>query len=180
MLLAAWLLGEQEKGEWLVSSILASFSSYHTPRAKAVAGQAPDEVEVTAWRTAADRCPLDDPSPFMHMCLHAAPISICCFPLWLWPCQWHKSHNLQPRQQKLEHVGVAVLTAIAIWDAQSAVECRFARLMLFAGMEQEAALVPIFAALEEKLQALYTRPYLAQGSAEKALLMLDSLLQVCF
>ena len=68
MLLAAWLLGEKEKGEWLVSSILASFSGFHSPRPKAVAGQAPDEVEVTAWRTAADRCPLDNPSSFLHVC----------------------------------------------------------------------------------------------------------------
>ena len=51
--------------------------------------------------------------------------------------------------------------------------------MLFAGPEQEAALGPMFDSLEEKLQALYTRPYLALGSAEKALLMLDSLMQVC-
>ena len=55
MLLAAWLLGEREEGEWLISSILACFSGYHSPRAKAVTSQAPDEVEVTAWRTAADR-----------------------------------------------------------------------------------------------------------------------------
>jgi len=37
----------------------------------------------------------------------------------------------------------------------------------------------MFASLEEKLQSLYTRPYLAQGSAERSLLMLNALLEVC-
>ncbi len=50
--------------------------------------------------------------------------------------------------------------------------------MLFAGPEQEEQLAPMFACLEEKLQSLHTRPYLAQGSAERALLLLNALLEV--
>jgi hypothetical protein len=51
--------------------------------------------------------------------------------------------------------------------------------MLFMSGRQEAEMEPLFGSLEEKLRSVYTRPYLAQGSAERALLMLNALLEVC-
>lgn len=40
-------------------------------------------------------------------------------------------------------------------------------------------LEPAFGALQERIRQLYHRPYLAKGAAERALLTLKALLEVC-
>jgi hypothetical protein len=55
--LAAWLQGEHQDGEWLAKSVLASFSDFFAPRSRGVANLPADDLEVTAWKSATDRCP---------------------------------------------------------------------------------------------------------------------------
>ena len=50
--------------------------------------------------------------------------------------------------------------------------------MMFVDSRTEAAADRVFSQLEEKLQAIYRRPYLPQGSVERCLLMLHALLEV--
>ena len=57
---------------------------------------------------------------------------------------------------------------------------RFARWMIFIDSHTEAAADKVISLLEEKLLAIYRRPYLPQGSVERCLLMLKALLKVHF
>ena len=56
--------------------------------------------------------------------------------------------------------------------------CRLSRLLLTANETTGGLLEEEFSLLEERLQELYHRPYLAKGSAERALILLKALLQV--
>ena len=50
--------------------------------------------------------------------------------------------------------------------------------MLFVGNQTEGQADEVFNALGEKLQAIYRRPYLPQGVAERCLLLVRALLEV--
>ena len=52
--------------------------------------------------------------------------------------------------------------------------------MIFVDSHTEIAADRVFSLLEEKLQAIYRRPYLPQGSVERCLLMLYALLEVFY
>ena len=56
--------------------------------------------------------------------------------------------------------------------------CRLSRLLLIANETTGGLLEDKFSFLEDRLQELYHRPYLAKGSAERALILLKALLQV--
>ena len=104
--------------------------------------------------------------------------------------QWHR------RRQNLildQVMGSVLLTIFAAhyyftvlsnriqscWMMESCVHsCRFARLILFADAHSTRPAEKALAQLEEKLQAIYRRPYLPQGAVERCLLMLNALLQV--
>lgn len=56
---------------------------------------------------------------------------------------------------------------------------RIARWLLFVDSQTEEAVENVMLALEDKLLAIYRRPYLPQGSVERSLLLLSHLLEVC-
>lgn len=72
--------------------------------------------------------------------------------------------------------GTPVLAAeVGTWVEQAE---RWARLMAVAAGAEGASKEAIFAGLEARLQALYARPYLPRGAAERTLALLRALLQV--
>ena len=56
--------------------------------------------------------------------------------------------------------------------------CRLSRLLLIANEDAGRLLEEEVCLLEDRVQELYHRPYLAKGSAERALILLKALLQV--
>ena len=78
------------------------------------------------------------------------------------------------------HANCSSLTGVLfpqLPDKRLICACRLARLMMFSGRSSQAV-DGLFEELSDKLSMLYTRPYLAQGAAERVLLLLQALLEV--
>lgn len=170
-LVAGWLnadSGSQE--EWYDCGLTEAFRAYFQPRGPTSANSPAIAPEIQAWQSAAERY-----FAFIHTWFcHGFPDFWVEMVISTWiDLSEHLLLRLHANCSSLIGVPFFFLSP----DKRLICACRLARLMMFSGRSSQAV-DGLFEELSDKLSMLYTRPYLAQGTAERVLLLLQALLEV--